>query len=207
MKETCTYEEYCEFVKKLNKLRYGLNKCHKLKNTSYISDDIRQYESISIYDLYYILKFYGVKINDRLKRIEKKLIIDYIDPNTLEQLRSLNIKDDDRILVMPPEIVFHPALKHSFHPILMTTDGLNISDSTIAFYLTNYSQLVAITRALANDKENYNLLMKNYLYETLPSSTSNYIKDKITVIDDDITYNDLSSVLDSNNKVKIKTKF
>lgn len=211
MNERYTYKEYCELVKKLNKLGSRLNKNYNLKNTFYISSDIPKYGIISIYDLYYILKFYGFKINSdvNLKMTQKIMLRRYIDSNTLDKLKKLDIVEDDRILIIPPEIVFHPLMKYSFYPTLLSIDELNINENTKAINLNNYGQAVAISRALKNNKAAIDYLLVNrYLYDSISSVKHNDdILEKMMIIPDNISYNELPAFLDENiynNEAKIK---
>lgn len=195
-------ENYNELIVKLNRLRHYLNNINGLRDTSYINKET----DISIYDLYYILKFYGLEINSNshLRMIDYLLLTRFINGNLLHELKNLNINDDERIFIIPPQIVFHSLITYSFNPILSSLNDLNVSKENIAIYLSNWSHVNAIHRALKNknfDIHNGNkdisyLLVQNDLIDSYNSVYRDDLLQKIITIPKDIEYSELSKYLD-----------
>ena len=197
-----------EFILKLNKLCQCWNKYSGKRNTSYVSLE----NDISIEDLYYILKFYGIKISDNnyLKYIEKLFLNKYIKKEILSKLMKLKMVDDNRILIIPRQIEFHPLITYSFNPILLSLDELNLDKEKNAIYLSNWGQVNTIYRVLKDKESRIDyLLVKHGLIDSYNQVYRKPLFQKIVEIPDCIQYSELSLYLDENiqNQKQLVRKF
>lgn len=185
-----------------------------LKNSTY---DIQDNAYISIENLFYLLKFLNIKkysLSELFKapepfkqkcniKNEKSMAKSTINCYRLNELlvrcyfSKLEQEYDDRILVIPKEINFHPLIEYGYSKILYSLDDeLNISDNTIGIYVSNFSQAITINRALGFKQSQIKyLFIKEKLCNELVKNKAS-INLKVIIVPDDIKYSELSSYLD-----------
>ena len=196
------------FVNKLNKTIHTKNIINGMKDTSYVDGE----KEFTIDDIYYIMKFYGIgserEQSGFVNRVEKKMLETAFDEKTLSRLEE---GYDNRILIIPKQIYFYPAILFKCKPILMSLDGLYIDENIKAIYLNNPSHLYPILRVLekeTREKNKENNIKYLLLPESICAGTNEYdIAQKVVPIPNDIKYSELKSILtDEIIKDKAKVK-
>ena len=200
-----------------------------LKNNIY---DIQDNSYVSIDNLFYLLKFLNINkysLSELLMapesfhpkyniKNEKSVTKSTINCYKLKELlvksyiSKLEKNYDDRILIIPKEIKFHPLIEYGHSKVLYSVDDeLNISDRAIGIYLSDSSQAITINRALGLKQSQIKYLFMNEKIYNEFKKTYNTINTKVIVVPDYVKYSELSSYLDrelekENNEEKVLSK-
>ena len=176
---------------------------------------------ISIDNLFYLIKFLNCKKynldnlfmneiypnnkknkfdtpNNSKIRVKSLKLIEILGKSYLKKLER---EYDDRIFVIPKEIEFHQFIDTPFRimNVRNSLENLNISEKTIAIFVTNVGQLNIMCRALEKDESNIKyFIITETLYDSykeLYKTLDDKIKQQIIIVPDDVKYGELSSHL------------
>ena len=171
---------------------------------------------ISIENLFYLLKFLN---SEKYNLADLFMIEIYLNKNEINKnndseigIRSFKINEilvksylkklerdyDERILVIPPIIEFNSLITYGYKNILNSVDDeLNINNNTIGIYVSNWSQVNMINRALwLNPSQIKYLFMNEDLFNELRNNGIGKRNAKIIVVPNEFKYSELSSYLD-----------
>ena len=174
----------------LNKSLHKYNVSRNILNETYYID---KNEHIFIEDIFYIFHILGIKDN---KMIDNLIKGSSYNDSLITNIRMNKIEKeyDDRIYILPNQIKFNQLLSFQYKPVINSFDKLNISDTNIAIYVSNWGQVNAIHRLLEKNETNIKyLIMKESLYESY-KEVHKY--PNIIIVPDDTKYNELSLYLD-----------